>query len=367
MERMPVLSAALVGLPLSGKSTILNLMTGLGAETSAFGSGRVQAQRGVAEVPDPRLAFLAALYRPRKVTPAQIEVVEVPGLVRGSSAGAGFGNRFLADIRGVDAVIHVVRAFTDPAVVHPEGGIDPLRDLETVDLELLMADLEVMERRRERLSSGKRRGSDAAELALVERCIGALSEGRPVSSLGLAEEESRRLAGFTLLTEKPSLIAVNVDEAEFRAGTFAGQAEIEAAARRAGRPVAVLCGALEAEIARLPEAERGEFLADLGATESGIDRLTRAVYRALGLVSFLTAGEDEVRAWTISRDLPARDAAAKIHSDIARGFIRAEVVAYSDLERLGSMAAARDAGRVRLEGKEYAVQDGDVITFRFHV
>jgi GTP-binding protein YchF len=362
-----VVSAALVGLPLSGKSTLLNLMTGAGVATSSFGSSRTEAQRGVARVPDPRLEVLAQMFHPRKVTPAQIEVVEVPGLVRGSSEGAGVGNRFLAEIRGVDAVVHVVRAFRDEGVVHPEGSLDPLRDLETVQLELLMADLEVLERRRERLRSGRRKPADAAEEALLERCLEVLGRGEAVHRLGLSEEESRLLAGFSLLTAKPSLVAVNLDEDELRQGDYPGREALEAKAREAGQPVVRVCAALEAEIAALPPEERGDFLADLGVEESAIDRLTAGVYRALGLVSFLTAGEDEVRAWTIARDLPAREAAGKIHSDLSRGFIRAEVVAFADLARAGSLARAREAGKVRLEGKEYPVQDGDVITFRFHV
>ena len=359
-------TAALVGLPLCGRSTVLNLLTGLAVEVSGFVTGRTETHRGVVDVPDARLDALVAMYAPKKRTPAQLEVVEVPGLVRGASEGQGVGNRFLAEIREVDAVVHVLRAFSDPTVPHPEDRIDPLADLETVDLELLMADLQVLERRLERLATGKRKPGDEAERALVERCVGALGEGRSVRELALSPAERQLLAGFGLLTEKPAIWLLNVDEAAL-SGDDAVVARVRARSETSGVPLVVLSAKIEGEIAQLGPSERDAFLADLGLAESGIDRLARAIYAGLGLISFLTAGPDEVRAWTIRAGMTAQEAAGRIHSDIARGFIRAEVVAFADLEAAGSMAKARDVGRVRLEGKEYVMADGDVVNFRFHV
>ncbi len=361
-----MLTAALVGLPLSGRSTVLNLLTGLGVEVSGFVTGRTDTHRGVVDVPDARLDYLVGMYAPKKRTPAQIEVVEVPGLVRGASEGQGVGNRFLAEIREVDAVIHVLRAFPDPAVAHPEDRIDPLADLETVDLELLLSDLQLLERRLERLKAGKRKAGDDEAQALIERCVEALGSGRSLRELDLGPEERPLLAGFGLLTEKPAVWLLNVGE-----GALSGDdplvARVRERARAAGVPLVVLSAKIEGEIAQLGPSEREAFLADLGLAESGIDRLARAAYASLGLISFLTAGADEVKAWTIRQGMTAQEAAGRIHSDIARGFIRAEVVAFGDLEAAGSMARAREAGRVRLEGKEYVMADGDVVNFRFHV
>lgn len=361
-----VLTAALVGLPLVGRSTVLNLLTGVGVEVSGFVTGRTDTHRGVVDVPDRRLLYLQQMYEPKKFTPAQIEVVEVPGLVRGASQGAGVGNRFLAEIREVDAVIHVLRAFDEASVPHPEDRIDPLADLETVELELLMADLQVLERRLERLASGKRKPGDEEEKALVERCVAFLSEGRSVRELDLEPEERALLSNYGLLTEKPAVWLLNVGE-DALSGEDVTVASVRERARAAGVPLVVLSAKIEAEIALLGQEERDAFLSDLGLNESGIDRLARATYEALGLISFLTAGPDEVRAWTIRRGMTAQEAAGRIHSDISRGFIRAEVVAFEDLETAGSVAKARDAGRVRLEGKEYVMADGDIVNFRFHV
>ena len=361
-----MLTAALVGLPLSGRSTVFNLLTGLGIETSGYVTGRTDLHRGVVHVPDERLAYLSELYHPRKVTPAQIEVTEVPGLVRGASEGAGVGNRFLAEIREVDALIHVLRAFSDPELPHPEGTVDPVRDLETVELELLLADLSILENRIGRLRQGKRRPEHEREEALVRRCIDALSDGQSLRALSLSEEEGNLLSGFGLLTDKPAIWVLNADETGLHAGAaWAGALSQRAETSKA--PLVVLSAKIEAEISQLPAEERQAFLVDLGVEQSGIDRLAQAAYRALGLISFLTAGEDEVRAWPIRDGSSAQEAAGKIHSDISRGFIRAEVVAFADLKTYGSMLKAREAGHVRLEGKEYRMQDGDVVNFRFHV
>lgn len=361
-----VLTAALVGLPLVGRSTVLNLLTGIGVEVSGFVTGRTDTHRGVVDVPDRRLGYLRQMYEPKKFTPAQIEVVEVPGLVRGASQGAGVGNRFLAEIREVDAIIHVLRDFEDADVPHPDNRIDPLADLETVELELLLADLQVLERRLERLQSGKRKPGDEAERTLVERCVACLSDGRSVRELELSAEERTLLSNYGLLTEKPAVWVLNVNEAAL-GGPDGTEASVRERAMAAGVPLVVLSAKIEGEIAQLGQEERDAFLADLGLHESGIDRLARATYDALGLISFLTAGADEVRAWTIRRGTTAQEAAGRIHSDIGRGFIRAEVVAFDDLEVAGTMAKARDAGRVRLEGKEYLMADGDIVSFRFHV
>ena len=361
-----MLTAALVGLPLSGRSTVLNLLTGLGVEVSGFLTARADTHRGVVDVPDRRLDYLTDMYHPKKRTPAQLEVVEVPGLVRGASEGQGVGNRFLAEIREVDAVVHVLRAFPDPAIAHPEGRIDPLADLEIVDLELLMADLQVLERRLERLRTQKRKPGDAEEQALIERCVEALGSGRSVRELTLSPAERQLLAGFGLLTEKPAVWLLNVGE-EALMGDDPVVVRVLEKSVAAGVPLVVLSAKIEGEIAQLGPSEREAFLADLGVAESGIDRLARATYASLGLISFLTAGADEVKAWTIRQGTSAQEAAGRIHSDIARGFIRAEVVAFDDLEAAGSMARARELGRVRLEGKEYVMADGDVVNFRFHV
>lgn len=359
-------TAALVGLPLSGRSTVFNLLTGQGVEVSGFATGRTDTHRGVVDIPDPRLAYLTRMYQPRKTTPAQLEVVDVPGLARGASEGAGVGNRFLAEIREVDAVVHVLRAFDDPAVPHPEDRIDPLGDLETVDLELLMADLQVLERRLERLASGKRKPGDEDERALLERCVAHLGEGGSVRSLDLGSEERALLSGFGILTDKPAVWLVNADEGAL-SGDDARVAAVRARAAEAQVPLVVLSAKIESEIAQLGSEERDAFLADLGVEDSGIDRLAKATFEALGLISFLTAGQDEVRAWPIRRATSAQEAAGRIHSDISRGFIRAEIVAFADLEAAGSMAKAREAGKVRLEGKEYPMADGDIVNFRFHV
>jgi GTP-binding protein YchF len=339
-----MLEVALVGLPGSGKSTLFRLLTGLAPST------RPEPVKGVADVPDPRLAALAKIFRPRKVTPAQIAFVDVPGVSPGSAAGAS--RRFLADIRDVDALVHVLPAF--------DAEHDPLEAALALDLELTVADLEAVERRLERLRQQKRRPTDAAERAALERLREALGEGRPAAAVPLSAEEERLIAGFGLLTKKPILYVLNV----------AGELEAAPAFRREadarGWHVLLMSAALEAEIAELPEEARGEFLADLGVAEPGIDRLCRSAYERLGLISFLTAGEDEVRAWPIPRGTTAREAAGKIHSDIARGFIRAEVVAFDDLVAAGSLARARELGTWRLEGRDYVVQDGDVITFRFN-
>lgn len=358
-----MLKTAFVGLPQVGKSTMFYLLTGVAATGFA-----AQGQKGMAKVPDDRLLFLAEMYKPRKLTPATIEFVDLPGLVRGSSEGAGVGNRFLAEVREADALVQVIRTFINPDVPHVEETIDPVRDVEIVELELLMADLEVIEKRIERIKTGKKnRKENEAELPVLQKCYDALSLGKPVSSVELADEERILLRGYTLLTEKPMLYVINVDEEQFHAGTFPGQEALQTYAVERHIPLLMISAKIEAEIADLPSEDQALFMTEIGLDETGISRLSKAVYETLGLISFLTAGEDEVRAWTIERNTVAKAAAGKIHSDIERGFIRAEVVSFKALQEKGSMLAAKEKGLVRLEGKEYVMQDGDIVNFRFNV
>ncbi|QGP91880.1 Ribosome-binding ATPase YchF [Neomoorella glycerini] len=355
------LTCGIIGLPLVGKTTLFNLLTQAGAETSAF-AGRTKTNIRTAPIPDPRLDFLASLYHPRKVTPATLEIIDVPGLTRGAGAA------FLAAVREVDALLHVVRAFCREDVPHVEGSLNPVRDLEMINAEILLADLQLVETRLERIAASKKiKGDLLAEQSALRRCQEALEAEKPLLEAGLTAEEWQVLRHMGFLTTKPMIIVVNIDEEQLRAGHYEGQEEIEAYATARGIPVLNLCAALEAEIARLEPADREVFLQEMGITEPGIDRLARAIYRRLGLISFLTAGEDEVRAWTIKEGTNARAAAGKIHSDIERGFIRAEVVNFSDLARLGDMNKVKEKGLARLEGKDYIVQDGDIINFRFNV
>lgn len=357
----------IVGLPTVGKTTVFNLLTQANLSTAAFMSSKAEAHTRIARVPDQRIDNLSDMWRPRKTTYAQIKVTEVPGLVQGSSQGLGVGNAFLNAIRQVDALVHVVRAFTNDEVLHPEESINPSRDIDTVNVELLLADLQLVENRIKRITEGKKKKEQELELALMERLKQALEDEQPVQSLTLTPEERAVIAGFAFLTERPQLLVVNLDEAQFKSGDWPGAAAVKAHAAKRKIPLLEVCARIEVEISQLDPADRDLFMADLGITESGISRLARVAYDHLGLISFLTVGEDEVRAWTIRQGTTAREAAGKIHSDIERGFIRAEVVAYADLMTAGSMAKAREQGHFRLEGRDYIVQDGDIINFRFNV
>jgi len=355
------LTCGIIGLPLVGKTTLFNLLTRSEAETSAFG-GRTKTNIRTAPIPDPRLDFLASLYRPRKITPATLEVIDVPGF------NPGAGASFLAAVREVDALIHVVRVFRDEAVPHVEGNLNPVRDLDTVQAELLLADLQLVETRLERIAASKKiKGEMQAEQAALRRCREVLEAEKPLSEAGLTEEEWQALRHMEFLTTKPLLVVINIDEDQLHQGSYPGRDEVEAYARHRGFPLLTLCAKLEVEIARLEPEDREVFLKEMGIQEPGIHRVARAVYRRLGLISFLTAGEDEVRAWTIREGTRAKEAAGKVHSDMERGFIRAEVVRFDDLQALGSMAKVREKGLVRLEGKDYVVADGDIINFRFNV
>ena len=361
----------IVGLPNVGKSTLFNSLTKAGAESANYPFCTIDPNVGVVTVPDERLNLLGDFYKSKKVTPAVIEFVDIAGLVKGASKGEGLGNQFLANIREVDAIVHVVRCFEDSNVVHVDGSIDPLRDIETINLELVFSDLEILERRIAKVTRTARMDKEAAkELAFLEKVKAHLEEGQLAITLETEnEDEDAWLATYNLLTAKPVIYAANVAEddiADDGANNQYVQAVREYAAKQ-NSEVFVICAQIEEEISELDEDERKMFLEDLGLTESGLEKLVRASYHLLGLMSFLTAGEDETRAWTIKIGTKAPQAAGKIHTDFERGFIKAEVVNYQDLLDCGSYAGAREKGLVRMEGKEYVVQDGDVILFRFNV
>lgn len=361
----------IVGLPNVGKSTLFNSLTKAGAESANYPFCTIDPNVGIVAVPDERLKLLGDMYHSRKVTPAVIEFVDIAGLVKGASKGEGLGNQFLSNIREVDAVVHVVRCFEDSNVVHVDGSVNPLRDIETINLELIFSDIEILERRIAKTSKGARMDKFLAkELELLERIKAHLEAGKLAKSFETDDEEELAwLASYNLLTYKPVIFAANVAEEDL-ADDGAGNAyvaEVRRFAEEEDSEVFVICAQIEQEIAELDEEEKTMFLEDLGLKESGLEKLIRASYRLLGLISYLTAGEDETRAWTIKVGTKAPQAAGKIHTDFERGFIKAEVVNYKDLLEYGSLAAAREKGLVGMEGKEYVVQDGDVILFRFNV
>ncbi len=361
----------IVGLPNVGKSTLFNSLTKAGAESANYPFCTIDPNVGVVAVPDERLDKLSELYHSAKVTPAVIEFVDIAGLVKGASKGEGLGNQFLANIREVDAIIHVVRCFEDPNVVHVDGSIDPKRDIETINLELIFADLEVLDRRLSKTSKAAMSDKKVAkEVALLKALKAHLEDGKPAITFKTDDEEEQKwMAGYNLLTAKPVIFAANVAEKDVADDGASNPyvQEVRRCAKETDSEVFVICAQIEEEISELDEDERQMFLEDLGLCESGLEKLIRASYSLLGLLSFLTAGEKETRAWTIKKGTKAPQAAGKIHSDFERGFIRAEVVNYQDLLDCGSLAAAREKGLVGLEGKDYVVRDGDVILFRFNV
>ena len=355
----------IVGLPNVGKSTLFNSLTKAGAESANYPFCTIDPNVGIVAVPDDRIKKLGELYHTKKVTPAVIEFVDIAGLVKGASKGEGLGNQFLANIREVDAIVHVVRCFEDTNIVHVDGSIDPARDIETINLELIFSDIEILERRIAKVAKQARMDKTLAkELELLEAVKKHLEDGKMARTFELPDDEDQQawFNGYNLLTAKSTIYAANVAE-----GDLADDGAGNPHAAEENSEVFVICAQIEQEIAELDDDEKAMFLEELGLKESGLEKLIKASYSLLGLISFLTAGEDECRAWTIKKGTKAPQAAGKIHSDFERGFIRAEVVNYQDLLDCGSLSAAKEKGIVGLEGKEYVVKDGDVILFRFNV
>lgn len=362
----------IVGLPNVGKSTLFNSLTKAGAESANYPFCTIDPNVGIVPVPDKRIEDLGKLYNTKKVTHATIEFVDIAGLVKGASKGEGLGNQFLANIRETDAIVHVVRCFEDSNIVHVDGSIDPLRDIETINLELVFADLEVLERRMAKVGRTKTMNkADGKEYEMLEGLKAHLEGGNRAATFEVPEDEdlAKIFREYNLLTTKPVIYAANVAEDDLADDAANNEyvKKVREFAKEEGSKVFVICAQIEQEIAELDDDEKAMFLEDLGLSESGLDKLIAASYDLLGLMSFLTAGEDECRAWTIKIGTKAPQAAGKIHTDFERGFIKAEVVNYKDLLELGSLSAAREKGLVGMEGKDYVVKDGDVILFRFNV
>ena len=367
------LSIGIVGLPNVGKSTLFNALSAAGAQAANYPFCTIEPNVGVVPVPDERLDQLSALIKPKKTIPTSLEFVDIAGLVRGASKGEGLGNQFLANIRQVDAVLHVLRCFVDDNVTHVEGSVDPARDKEVVDTELCLKDLETVEKRRERTQKntkvpGKPGEEAKAEMVLLDKVKAGLDQGLRVKAQGLSEDEHARLRELFLLTDKPVLYVANIGEGQLgRDDQDARVKAVRELAAKEGAEVVVLAAGIEAEIQQLPLEERKGFLESVGLDEPGLHKVVRAGYRLLGLQTYFTVGEDECRAWTIKKGWRAPQAAGVIHTDFERGFIKAEVFGWQELLKLGSEAAVRDKGMLRVEGKEYVVQDGDCMHFRFNV
>ncbi len=360
-----------VGLPNVGKSTLFNAITRAGAESANYPFCTIEPNVGVVAVPDERLNVLGKIYNTQKITPASLKFVDIAGLVKGASRGEGLGNKFLANIRECDAIVHVVRCFTDANVTHVDGSVNPIRDIETINLELSLADLESVNKQLEKVSKKAKQNDKEAifQLGVLNKLAEALDAGKPAKSVVLTEDETEYSKSLFLITTKPVIYACNIDEADISKpeDEIQGVKEVKELAKAEGSEVLVISAKVEQELTELDEDERAIFLADLGLAESGLDKVIKIGYKLLGQISYLTAGITEVRAWTIINGTKAPAAAGKIHTDFEKGFIKAEVVSYDDLIAAGSYTLAREAGKVRIEGKDYVVKDGDVMLFRFNV